>query len=177
MATILRKTEKIQDTKAVKEFLNKNGIVYESFPAPPTLDSILSQKSLNDSEKEELLRGLEYRFDDLKKQFGYIARDLVVLHDEIPGIQDVLAKFDKLHIHTDEEVRYIVDGSGVFGFIVNGEKFEVHVAKGDFISIPENTNHWFTLDNAFRIKAVRYFKDNTGWTPVYVDESKVLVHS
>ncbi|TGN20150.1 cupin domain-containing protein [Leptospira idonii] len=174
MATILRKNEVIKENDKVKQFLTGKGIVYESFSAPDALDPILNQKSLNDAEKEELLSGLEYRFQELKDKFGYKARDLVVLHDEVPGIKDVLAKFDKLHIHTDEEVRYIIDGSGVFGFIIGGEKFEVHVAKGDFISIPENTNHWFTLDEAFRIKAVRYFKDNSGWTPVYVDETKVL---
>jgi 1,2-dihydroxy-3-keto-5-methylthiopentene dioxygenase len=176
MATIVRKTEKIQDVDQIRAFLNDKGIVYSSFETPDSIVSLLSKKALSDSEKEELLGGLEYRFEQLKSEYDYKARDLVVLHDEVPGIGDILAKFDKLHYHTDEEVRYIVDGSGVFGFIVGGEKFEVHVAKGDFISIPQNTNHWFTLDSAKRIKAVRYFKDNSGWVPVYVDEKELLAH-
>ncbi|TGK87067.1 cupin domain-containing protein [Leptospira noumeaensis] len=176
MATIIRKSETLTDSNEIRAFLVSKGLVYESYKTPETLDLILGQKGLNDAEKEEVLSGLAYRFDQLKKDHGYKANDLVVLHDEVPGIQDMLAKFDKLHIHTDEEVRYIIDGSGVFGFIIDGEKFEVHVSKGDFISIPANTNHWFTLDKNLRIKAVRYFKDNSGWTPVYVDESKVLVN-
>jgi 1,2-dihydroxy-3-keto-5-methylthiopentene dioxygenase len=174
MATILRNNEALTDVTSIKDFLQTKGILYESFATPQALDPLLSQKGLGDSEKEELLAGLEYRFDQLKKQYNYKARDLVVLHDEVPGITDILAKFDKLHFHTDEEVRYIVDGSGVFGFIIGGEKFEVHVGKGDFISIPQNTNHWFTLDAKMRIKAVRYFKDNSGWVPVYVDEKEAL---
>ncbi|MCW7508557.1 cupin domain-containing protein [Leptospira levettii] len=177
MATIVRKNETIQDKDQVKAFLTQKGLVYESYKTPESLDLILGQKGLSDAEKEEILSGLEYRFDQLKKEHGYKANDLVVLHDEVPGINDVLAKFDKLHIHTDEEVRYIIDGSGIFGFIIDGERFEVHVGKGDFISIPANTNHWFTLDKNLRIKAVRYFKDNSGWTPVYVDESKVLINA
>ncbi|MDF3819443.1 cupin domain-containing protein [Leptospira sp. 96542] len=176
MATILRKSESITDTGAVREFLNQKGLLYEFYENPNSLDALLSKKGLDDAEKSEVLSGLEYRFEDLKKNHGYKACDLVVLHDEVPGINDMLAKFDKLHIHTDEEVRYIIDGSGIFGFIIGGEKFEVHVGKGDFLSIPANTNHWFTLDEKLKIKAVRYFKDNSGWTPVYVDESKVLVN-
>jgi 1,2-dihydroxy-3-keto-5-methylthiopentene dioxygenase len=176
MATILRKSETLTDSKQIQDFLAKKGINYESFATPEALNVLLKQKGLNDSEKEEVLAGLEYRFEDLKKKYNYRARDLVVLHDEVPGISDMLAKFDKLHYHTDEEVRYIIDGSGVFGFIIAGEKFEVHVSKGDFVSIPQNTNHWFTLDAEKRIKAVRYFKDNSGWVPVYIEEKEALVH-
>ncbi|GBF49609.1 ARD family protein [Leptospira ryugenii] len=176
MAVVIRKQESIEGAEAIRTFLQEKGLDYESFSTPEGISPLLGQKGLNDAEKEEVLSSLEYRFEDLKKKYGYKARDLVVLHDEVPGIDEVLAKFDKLHIHTDEEVRYIIDGSGIFGFIIGGEKFEVHVSKGDFLSIPANTNHWFTLDEKKRIKAVRYFKDNSGWVPVYVDESKVLVH-
>lgn len=177
MATILHRGNKVQEGSAVKEFLLKKGLIYSSYDAPAELTQLLSKKTLSDVEKEEVLKSFEYRFSQLQKEQGYLSRDLIVLHDEVPGIEDMLAKFDKLHIHTDEEVRYIIDGSGIFGFIIDGEKFEVHVGAGDFISIPANTNHWFTLDSNKRIKAIRYFKDNTGWTPVYVDESKVLVNT
>lgn len=173
MATVIRKTETINDTSQIKDFLNKKGLSYDRFATPESLHSLLKQKGLDDAEKESVLSGLQYRFEELKEKYHYQARDLVVLHDEVPGISDMLAKFDKLHYHTDEEVRYIIDGSGVFGFIIDGEKFEVHVATGDFISIPQNTNHWFTLDANKRIKAVRYFKDNSGWVPVYVDEKQL----
>ncbi len=176
MATVKRKSESLTDTSKIKDFLVSKGLSYEFYDAPETLNTLLKQKALNDAEKEEILSGLQYRFDELKKKYNYQARDLVVLHDEVPGISDMLAKFDKLHYHTDEEVRYIIDGSGIFGFIIGGEKFEVHVSKGDFISIPQNTNHWFTLDAANRIKAVRYFKDNSGWVPVYVDEKELSIH-
>jgi len=170
MAVIVSNSVRTEKRDAVKKFLGDRGILYEEFSAPESLSPLLSQETLNDAEKEEILSGLQYRFDQLKKEHGYLACDLVVLHPQVPGIQEMLAKFDKLHFHTDEEVRYIIDGTGIFGFQIRGERFEVHVTKGDFISIPQNTHHWFTLDQKKRIKAVRYFKDNTGWTPVYVEE-------
>ncbi|APY25332.1 Acireductone dioxygenase [Leptospira borgpetersenii str. 4E] len=99
---------------------------------------------------------------------------MIVLHPNVSGLNDMLAKFDRVHYHTDEEVRYIVDGSGVFGFVLKGEKFLVHVVKDDFISVPRNTNHWFYLDDKKRIKAVRYFQDMSGWVPNYVEETNSL---
>ena len=175
MATIIRKGyPEINNTNEVKEFLNQRGIVYDHWPIPENAKTFTSKQSLNDSEKESLLEVLNDKFLLLKEKEGYTTRDLVVLHPEVPGIADMLSKFDKVHYHTDVEVRYIVDGSGYFGFSFNGEKFLVHVYESDFISVPKNTNHWFYLDDRMRIKAVRYFQDMSGWVPNYVNETTEL---
>jgi 1,2-dihydroxy-3-keto-5-methylthiopentene dioxygenase len=100
---------------------------------------------------------------------------LIVLHPKVDGLGEMLSKFDKWHYHTDDEVRYIIDGEGIFGFDILGEEFEVHVQKEDFISVPANTHHWFTLSSSKKIKAVRYFKDKSGWTPHYIEKSKATV--
>jgi len=175
MATIYHNETKIEKDELVAQFLASKQILFKTFALPETLHNLLKQESLSDPEKDEVLLGLEYRFDQLKKEQGYRSRDLVVLHNKVPGIEEMLAKFDKLHYHTDEEVRYIIDGTGIFGFSIARDKFEVHVKQGDFISIPQNTHHWFALDKSRRIKAVRYFKDNSGWTPVYVEEKLAQV--
>jgi 1,2-dihydroxy-3-keto-5-methylthiopentene dioxygenase len=175
MATIIRKGHpEINNTNEVKEFLNARGIAYDHWPVPANAKTFTSKQSLNDAEKESLLETLNDKFLLLKEKEGYTTRDLVVLHPEVPGIGDMLSKFDKVHYHTDVEVRYIVDGSGYFGFSLNGEKFLVHVYESDFISVPKNTNHWFYLDDRMRIKAVRYFQDMSGWVPNYVNETTEL---
>ena len=92
-----------------------------------------------------------------------------IFHPDVPGIKDMLAKFDKVDTHSDVEVRYIIDGSGYFGFVAPQGNFLVHVSKSDFISVPKGIQHWFTLDDKMRIKAVRYFKDMSGWVPNYVE--------
>ncbi|MCE9501320.1 MAG: cupin domain-containing protein [Leptospira sp.] len=176
MAYIVQKkgSPEIKDNSEVKKFLNSRGIDYEHWDTPASANSLLSKDTLNDAEKEELLGKLDNRFEELKSKFGYRTRDLVVLHPGVPGIKDMLAKFDKVHYHTDEEVRYIVDGSGIFGFSIKGEKFLVHVSRNDYISVPRNTNHWFYLDEKMRIKAVRYFQDMSGWVPNYVEETAAI---
>ncbi|WCL48187.1 1,2-dihydroxy-3-keto-5-methylthiopentene dioxygenase [Leptospira sp. GIMC2001] len=172
--TLLSNKTKISNPSEVKDFLGKQGIEYRLWETSSDINNLLNQESLSDQEKEEVLLKLDNRFQELSKEFGYKARDLIVLNPNVPGIQDMLAKFDKLHYHTDDEVRYIVDGSGIFGFLINGQKFTVEVEKNDFISVPKNTNHWFELDSKLRIKAVRYFLDNSGWAPVYVNEKDLI---
>ncbi len=158
----------IREPEMVREFLSKRGVIYRHLLTKPNIEFLLDKSSLNDSEKEELLQGLDSRFEELSKEFGFQSRDIIVLYPDLPGLDDLLAKFDKMHYHTDYEVRYIVDGSGIFGFDLDGEKFEVHVYRNDFLSVPAMTHHWFKLDDKKRIKAVRYFQDTKGWTPVYV---------
>ncbi|TGK41507.1 1,2-dihydroxy-3-keto-5-methylthiopentene dioxygenase [Leptospira andrefontaineae] len=177
MATIIQKPglPEIKDNTEVKSFLNKRGIEYDHWPVPSASHSLTDKLTLVDDEKEALLKNLDNRFETLKEKEGYQSRDLIVLHPQVPGLNEMLAKFDKVHYHTDDEVRYIVDGSGIFGFALAGEKFLVRVEKDDFISVPKNTNHWFTLDENKRIKAVRYFQDMSGWVPNYVEETTALV--
>lgn len=176
MATIVQKPglPEIKDNSEVKSFLEKRGIEYDHWHVPASSDNLTDKEVLSDDEKETLLKNLDNRFQTLKEDEGYQSRDLIVLHPQVPGLSEMLAKFDKVHYHTDAEVRYIVDGSGIFGFSLNGEKFLVKVEKNDFISVPKNTNHWFTLDEKKRIKAVRYFQDMSGWVPNYVEETTVL---
>lgn len=162
-------SKSITEPTAIQNFLQERGVEYRLWATSPDLDSLLNKEILNDSEKELLLEGLDSRFQELKEKYGYTTRDLIVLHPQVVGLPDMLAKFEKLHFHTDDEVRYIVDGSGTFGFNMDGDQFTVLVEKNDFISVPKNTNHWFKLDDKMRIKAVRYFQDKSGWVPHYVE--------
>ncbi len=156
----------------IQQRLSGIGITLHSWPAPKgeRAAALLDQKTLTDAEKEELLKSVDNRFEELKREKGYATRDMIVLHEDIPGLGDILAKFDKIHYHTDDEVRYILAGRGYFGFVEpNGEQFMLEVAAGDYINVPANTEHWFELLDSKRIKAVRYFIDTSGWTPVYTE--------
>lgn len=171
MAKIIESdANEITDFATIGERLAPLGIALHSWPAPTTARAreLLDRQSLNDGEKEELLGFVQNRFEQLKREKGYATRDLIVIHEQIPGLADMLAKFDKIHYHTDDEVRYILAGRGYFGFVApNEEQFLLEVTAGDYINVPANTEHWFELKDSKRIKAVRYFIDTSGWTPVY----------
>ncbi len=166
--------DEIIDFDRIQQRLAQLAIALNSWPAPTSTcaHTLLGQKSLNDAEKEELLTAVDHRFEELKRNKGYTARDLVVIHEDIPGLADMLAKFEKIHYHTDDEVRYILAGRGYFGFVEpSGDQFLLEVSAGDYINVPANTEHWFEMRDSKRIKAARYFIDTSGWTPVYTQRA------
>jgi 1,2-dihydroxy-3-keto-5-methylthiopentene dioxygenase len=160
------------DLATIQKRLARLGITLRSWPAPehPQARALLDKKGLTDEEKEELLAHVQNRFEELKQEKGYSTRDMVVIHEDIPNLAEMLGKFDKIHYHTDDEVRYILAGRGYFGFVEpDGAQFLLEVAAGDYINVPANTEHWFEMRDSKRIKAVRYFIDTSGWAPVYTE--------
>jgi len=163
-----------RDFPAIQGKLAEIGITLRDWPAPADARAqvLLDKAALSDSEKEELLHAVDNRFETLKQEAGYSTRDMIVLHEDVPGLAEMLGKFDKVHYHTDDEVRYILAGKGYFGFVDNsGGQFMLEVNAGDYINVPAKTEHWFTLGDSARIKAVRYFIDTSGWTPVYTQRT------
>ncbi len=132
------------------------------------LHQLLAQDSLSEDEKEQVLTSLDSYFKQLQQTAGYQTRDLIVLHPGIPNLDAMLSKFDKIHTHAEDEVRYIIDGEGIFGFVrPDGSQVELTVQPEEYINVPAGTEHWFYLTLARRIKAVRYFTGTEGWTPEY----------
>lgn len=165
------------DFAAIQARLASIGITLRNWPAPnaPRAQELLAKAALDDDEKEELLRAVDNRFEELKRAAGYASRDMVVIHENIPGLAEMLAKFEKIHYHDDDEVRYILAGKGYFGFIdTHGEQFMLEVNADDYINVPAKAEHWFTLGDSQRIKAVRYFIDTSGWTPNYTGRAQLF---
>jgi 1,2-dihydroxy-3-keto-5-methylthiopentene dioxygenase len=167
--------KELKDLLAIQSRLARLNITLRHWPAPADAraKALMEQKSLSDAEKEELLGFVQNRFEELKREMGYQTRDMVVIHEDIPGLADMLGKFDKIHTHSDDEVRYILDGQGYFGFVEpDGKQFLLEVRGGDYINVPANTEHWFEMRGCTRCKAVRYFIDTSGWTPIYTGRAR-----
>ncbi|MFW6358019.1 MAG: 1,2-dihydroxy-3-keto-5-methylthiopentene dioxygenase [Chroococcales cyanobacterium] len=134
----------------------------------PQIQALLEKEALNDAEKEQVLVALDSYFEHLQETAGYQSRDLIVLHPNIPNLETLLSKFEQCHTHADDEVRYIIEGEGVFGFVrPNGSQVELTVQAEEYINVPAETEHWFHLTDSKRVKAVRYFTTTEGWTPDY----------
>ncbi|NJL53029.1 MAG: acireductone dioxygenase [Hydrococcus sp. SU_1_0] len=143
---------------------------YWSMGENPQLLALLAQPQLTEADKETVLQHLDPYFYELQARDGYQSRDLIVLHPEIPQLDEMLAKFNRCHTHGDDEVRYIIDGEGIFGFVrSDGSQIELTVTVAEYINIPAGTEHWFYLSPDRRIKAIRYFIDTMGWVPEYTN--------
>ncbi len=134
------------------------------------LSALLAQEQLEESEKVLILKSLDRYFQQLQQDSGYQTRDLMVLHPAIPDLDHLMAKFNQIHTHAHDEVRYVIAGEGVFGFVrPDGSQIELTVQAEEYINVPGGTEHWFHLSASRSLKAVRYFIDTNGWTPAYTN--------
>jgi len=147
----------------IANFLTPFGITYEQWSP----DAVLP----DDPSSDDILVGYASQIDALKKKGGYVTADVINVTPDLPNLQAMLDKFNKEHTHDEDEVRFIVKGRGVFHIHPKGGPvFSIEMASGDLINVPAGTQHWFDLCADRTIRAIRLFKDPTGWTPRYVAE-------
>jgi 1,2-dihydroxy-3-keto-5-methylthiopentene dioxygenase len=112
----------------------------------------------------------EYRkpVDDVKAMRGYVQEDIVELSPSTPNLDTICAKFVDEHTHDDDEVRFVLEGEGIFDIRSRDDRYmRVQVEKGDLIVVPKDRNHRFMLTERKAIRCVRLFKDAAGWVPHY----------
>ncbi len=80
-----------------------------------------------------------------------------------PNKEALRKKFLDEHTHSEDEVRFFVEGQGLFCIHKAGQVFLVLCEKGDLISVPEGTPHWFDMGSEPRFTAIRLFTHTEGW--------------
>ena len=152
----------IRQPAEVGAFLARHAIDYEQW-APR--GDVAADASSND-----VLAAYAPQIDALKARGGYVTADVIDVKPETPNLDVMLAKFNREHWHDEDEVRFIVEGRGLFHVHPeNGPVFAIEVEAGDLIRVPRGTHHWFDLCADRRIRAIRLFQDVSGWTPHYTD--------
>jgi len=136
------------------------GIDYERW----TLDRVPA-----DATADQVLEAYASEIDAMKQRGGYVTADVIDVNPTTPNLEAMLAKFDKEHTHSEDEVRFILAGRGIFFLALEERVASVEVGPGDMLRVPRGTKHWFTLCDDRRIRAIRWFQDTAGWTPHYTD--------
>jgi 1,2-dihydroxy-3-keto-5-methylthiopentene dioxygenase len=166
LITIPEENRTIIEPEAVTEYLASKGIDYERWEPSRPVPA--------DAPAEEILTAYAPEIDRLKETGGYLTADVIDVKPQTPGLEAMLAKFSREHRHDDDEVRFIIEGRGIFHIHPadgsrNAPVFAVEVEAGDLIRVPSGTLHWFNLCADRRIRAIRLFKDQAGWAPHYTD--------
>lgn len=160
--TIPEENRTITTSREISAFLDQFGIWYRTYSG--------DVGSLEGATDDEILAAFDAPIARLKEEGGYVTADVINITPDIPNLDAMLAKFDKEHWHDEDEVRFIVEGNGLFHIHPeNGPVFRIEVSEGDMINVPRGTHHWFHLCSDRRIKAIRLFQDTAGWTPHYTE--------
>ena len=98
---------------------------------------------------------------------GYVQMDQIHLSPETPNIEALCDKFFAEHSHADEEIRFVVGGSGIFDLRDEADRWmRGEVVAGDLVIVPAGKHHRFTLDDNGLITCKRLFKDTSGWSAI-----------
>ncbi len=122
---------------------------------------------LGEAERTQILAAYAAEIKTLKERHGYCAEDIITLASATPGLETLLAKFRLVHHHADDEVRFVIGGSGLFTVYTGSTVLDVTLSPGDLITIPAFTRHRFDLTAEQRIVCARIFKDPAGWAAIY----------
>jgi 1,2-dihydroxy-3-keto-5-methylthiopentene dioxygenase len=150
----------ISEFADARAYLAGIGIGYERWDTSHDLsDAVPADVILNAYAKE---------IEELKASGGYQTADVIDVKPETPNLQTMLDRFNREHWHDEDEVRFIIEGRGVFHIHPkDGPVVAIEVEQGDLLRVPAGTLHWFDLCADRRIRAIRLFQDPSGWTPRY----------
>ncbi|PFH52436.1 hypothetical protein AMATHDRAFT_140242 [Amanita thiersii Skay4041] len=140
---------------------------HDAIPSQPvSLDTL---KSLNVDYWSIPIEGYETKINEIAKERDYKNRDEINISKEGLGdaYEEKIKGFFREHMHEDEEIRYILSGSGFFDVRETPSDVWVRIAvePGDLLVIPSGIYHRFTLDERNNIRALRLFKDEAKWVP------------
>lgn len=104
--------------------------------------------------------------DKIKKERGYDYEDEFACTEEhLVKYEKELKAFYTEHLHPDDEIRFLLDGSGFFDVRDQNDRWiRIAAVAGDMLVIPAGIYHRFTMDKGNYIKAKRLFTGGPVWT-------------
>lgn len=143
------------DAKAIQDQLNAKGVRFERWQADRDLGANPSP--------ETVIAAYQHAIDKLVAEKGYQSWDVISLRADNPQKEALREKFLNEHTHGEDEVRFFVEGAGLFCLHIGDEVFRVLCEKNDLISVPAHTPHWFDMGSEPNFTAIRIFDNPEGW--------------
>ncbi|MBJ6611103.1 MAG: cupin [Candidatus Thiothrix moscowensis] len=143
------------DYATISELLQGKGVRFERWQANAPLTDASTQ--------DEIIAAYRADVERLMAEYGFQSVDVISLTPEHPDKTALRQKFLNEHTHSEFEVRFFVDGQGLFFLHLGDQVYTVLCEKGDLISVPAGATHWFDMGPNPRFKCIRLFTNTEGW--------------
>ena len=153
----------LTDGAAIARELGAVGVRFERWNADRELPSGADHATILDAYRSSVER--------VQQAGGYATVDVLSLAKGTPNVDVVRRKFLDEHAHTEDEVRFFVAGSGSFYLRLGGQVYQAICVRGDLISVPAGTRHWFDMGPDPEFTAIRWFNNQTGWVPEFTGDT------
>jgi 1,2-dihydroxy-3-keto-5-methylthiopentene dioxygenase len=124
-----------------------------------------------DAAQDDVLSAYRVEIDRLMNEGGYRSADVVRLGPDAANREAARQKFLSEHTHAEDEVRFFVEGRGVFYLRLEERVFCVLCEKDDLIRVPAGTRHWFDMGTRPRFTAIRIFTTVEGWVAGFTGDA------
>ncbi len=155
------------EPSAIANALAEHGIRFEQWPTHANLQA--------GSPSDQVLSAYKEQIEHLCSEQGYQTVDVISLNGTLPevaaNVPQLREKFLSEHTHSEDEVRFFVAGQGLFSLHLKGKVFEVLCQRGDLISVPAGTEHWFDMGACPQFAAIRFFNNPEGWVANYTGKT------
>jgi len=143
------------DAELIASELQQRGIGFARWPARAQLSAAASQ--------DEILAAYASEIERVQQDGGYATVDAIRLSPDHPDRAALRQKFLAEHTHSADEVRFFVEGRGLFCLHIGAEVLQLICEQDDWISVPAGTRHWFDMGPAPQFCALRFFNNSEGW--------------
>ncbi len=156
-----------RDASEISAVLNEIEVRFERWRAGSSLD--------RDASQEDVVTAYKAPIDELMSEYGFQSVDVIALTPEHPEREALREKFLQEHTHSDFEVRFFVEGRGLFYIHCGAKVYGVMCEAGDLISVPANAKHWFDMGSSPDFKCIRLFTNQEGWVASYTGDTIATV--
>ncbi|MFN9623250.1 MAG: 1,2-dihydroxy-3-keto-5-methylthiopentene dioxygenase [Cyanobacteriota bacterium] len=150
------------DPEEIRASLAHRGIGFERWPAQRTLTP--------EAPEEEILAAYAPEIARVQSTGRYPTVDAIRLGPDHPDREALRQKFLNEHTHSEDEVRFFVEGRGLFCLHIGEEVLQVLCETNDFLRVPAGTRHWFDMGSAPQFTAIRFFDNPSGWVAQFTGD-------
>lgn len=151
-----------EDASEIAEALRPIGVRFEQWPRRPLPA---------DADQDSVLAAFAPEVKQLQDENGYQAVDVMRVTPDHPDRAALRTKFLSEHRHSEDEVRFFVEGEGLFTLRQDETVYAVLCTAGDLISVPAGMRHWFDMGAAPGFTVIRLYVDPAGWVAHYTGDA------